>query len=205
MRIHADTAQAAPIWISFVTDKSDLRREAIRARDLIVPGADDAERAADLFFEAVKPTPDKTVALYWPKGREFDTSALIDRLLKADVPCALPVMRPGTRVMKFARWKEEDSLIPGPFNVMQPADDERTMWVDPDIVVVPLLAFDRKGNRLGYGGGHYDATLGFLRENKNIIAIGLGFSQQAVLYNLPVEDHDQKLDGIVTQDRVRFF
>ncbi len=187
------------------TDKEILRREALRHRDLIVPEADDAEKAAALFFDAIAPAPGQSVALYWPKGREFDTSALLERLLAEGFTCALPVMQPGSLVMKFAVWKEGQELIAGPFGVMQPANNEKTHWIEPDLVIVPLLAFDRRGNRLGYGGGHYDATLGHLRQKKDIIAIGLAYALQAVLYKLPIEAHDQKLNNVITPAQVHTF
>ena len=63
---------------------------------------------------------------------------------------------------------------------------------------MPLLAFDRRGHRLGYGEGYYDATLADLRARKKVIAVGLAYAQQAILFNLPAEDHDQPLDWIIT-------
>ena len=70
---------------------------------------------------------------------------------------------------------------------------------------MPMLAFDRPGNRLGHGGGYYDTTLRALREKKKITAVGVAYAQQAVLFSLPVEDHDEKLDWIITEQNTHRF
>ena len=75
----------------------------------------------------------------------------------------------------------------------------------PDILLIPFLSFDRYGYRLGQGGGYYDATLAHLREEKDILAIGMGYAQQAVLFKLPAEDHDQKMDMVITPQNVHDF
>lgn len=182
--------------------KETLRREAIRHRDRMVPGGEDAEAACALFFEAVAPAAGQIVALYWPKGREFDTSPIIERLLAEGVACALPVVAKGDPEMKFVRFDETVPLAEGPFGIMQPVSGER---VEPDVVVVPLLAFDRKGYRLGYGGGYYDRALRALRERKDVLAVGLAYAEQAVLFNLPVEEHDEKLDRVITPQKAHCF
>lgn len=182
--------------------KETLRLEAIRHRDRIDPGSEDADEAAVLFFENVKPRKGQVVALYWAKGKEFDCGALTERLLKEGFVCCLPVVQKDSRVLKFARWDESVTLVEGPFGVMQPGGDK---WLEPDIVVVPLLAFDRHGYRLGYGGGYYDATLQDLRKRKKVTAVGMGYAQQAVLFNLPREEHDQKMDWIITTQKAQSF
>jgi 5-formyltetrahydrofolate cyclo-ligase len=106
----------------------------------------------------------------------------------------------------FAFWKDDMELKRGgEHDVLEPVVNDSTRWLDPDIVIVPLLAFDRRGYRLGQGGGHYDATLEKLRAKKKIIAVGLAYAQQACLFNLPVEDHDQKLDWVITPQGAHSF
>ncbi|MCB9991832.1 MAG: 5-formyltetrahydrofolate cyclo-ligase [Rhodospirillales bacterium] len=166
---------------------------------------EDPDEACALFFDAVKPQPEQIVSLYWPKDSEFDPGAILERLLKEGYACALPVIIPDERELKFALWAEDDPLESGPYDILQPANNENTKWVEPDIVIVPLLAFDRKGYRLGYGGGYYDTTLEVLRKKKDVLAVGVGYAQQAVIFNLPVEDHDQKLDWIITPQKARYF
>lgn len=186
--------------------KETLRYEAIRHRDRIhVFRNEDPEAVCALFFDAVKPQPGQVIAAYWPKEKEFDPGSILERALREGYACALPVMKKGEKVLSFARWQDGDALEFGPFNVQQPVAGEKTEWAEPDIVIVPLLAFDRKGHRLGYGGGYYDATLRALRQKKPITAVGVGFAQQAVIFNLPVEDHDEKLDWVITPQNAHFF
>lgn len=185
--------------------KDSIRHEALLHRDRIDPREESAEDACENFLNSIKPEPGQTIALYWPKGREFDTIPLLHELLTRGLTCALPVIEKGSRILKFAAWKEGDPLAEGPFGVMQPVVDEKTVWIDPDIFVIPYLAFDRHGHRLGYGGGYYDATLKHYREKKKILSVGYGYGQQAVLFNLPTEGHDEKLDWIITPQKVMRF
>jgi 5-formyltetrahydrofolate cyclo-ligase len=185
--------------------KDVIRHEAQRYRDRIDPASENADDAADIFFDAIKPRQDQTVALTWSKGREFDTKPLIEKLLIAEIICCLPVMQKDSKILNFARWDESIPLVEGAFGVMQPIVNETTQWLDPNIVVVPLLAFDRKGHRIGYGGGYYDATLRDLRAKKIITAVGYCYAQQAVLFNLPADDTDERLDFVVTPKGANHF
>ncbi len=182
-----------------------MRREAKRHRDRIDLVDGDGDAAADLFMETMALRADQIVALYWPKGREFDTLPLMERLLTAGVTCALPVVVKDEWLLRFVAWNDGDALVDGPYGLKQPPVDENTAFVEPDIFVVPLLAFDRRGNRLGYGGGYYDETLRHYRAMKDVTAVGYGYAEQAVLFNLPAEDHDQKLDVMITPRGVQRF
>lgn len=187
--------------------KETLRAEAIRHRNMINPTVDDEnpEKACELFFEYIKPQKGQVISLYWPMGREFDTRPLIDTLLNEGFTCALPVVLPDTLELGFVRWNETIALVPGPMKSSQPEINEDTEWVEPDIIGTPLLAFDRKGHRIGYGGGYYDATIGALRNRKDVLAVGVAYAKQAVIFNLPVEDHDQRLDWIITPQKAHCF
>lgn len=186
-----------------MVDKASIRHEALLHRDRIDPREESAEEACRLFFEALTPTPGAVIAAYWPKGREFDTIPLIHEALTRGYPCALPVMQGGDeRVLKFARWAEDAPLTPGPFGIMQPVMDAQTELVDPDIIAVPCLAFDWRGYRLGYGKGFYDATLAYYRAaGRQMTAVGYAYGRQAVLFNLPIDKHDQRLDWIITPQK----
>jgi len=182
--------------------KRTLREQAVLHRDRLDRNSENMEEAVDRFFREIKPQKGQIVAGYWPKGTEFDARYILDDLLKKDFLCALPVTEKSSKLMKFARWNDGDELEEGLFGIKQP---KNKVWVEPDIVLVPFLAFDRKGYRLGYGGGYYDVTLEYLRKQKSIMAVGVGYAQQAVLFTLPVEEHDQRLDWIITpQDAHRF-
>lgn len=176
-------------------DKHSLRAEAARHRDFIDPAEDHPEDAVAHFLEAVNPQKGQIVAGYWPKGREFDCRPIMDEVMKLGCQCALPVVEKDSRILKFAAWADGQPLQKGAFGIMEPQEKN---FVKPDILIVPVLAFDRHGYRLGYGGGYYDATLASLREHKEIVAAGTAYGQQAVLFNLPVEEHDQRMDWIIT-------
>lgn len=187
-------------------DKESLRKEAALHRARIVRGAEDGARACAHFFEALAPGPEKIVAAYWPRGTEFSPLDILHELLRRGNICALPAMRGGgERVLDFIVWSDGAPLVEGSFGLLEPRRDEGARIAAPDIVLVPLLAFDRKGYRLGYGKGCYDATLSVLRETKPVLAVGLAFAEQAVLFNLPREPHDVPLDWIVTPQGARFF
>ncbi|MGB4056585.1 MAG: 5-formyltetrahydrofolate cyclo-ligase [Alphaproteobacteria bacterium] len=180
------------------SSKQHLRLEARRHRARMDIRGEDPVVAADLFFKSINPSKGQVVAAYWPTGSEFDSRPLIERLLEAGIECALPMTQKDMRALRFAKWDDAMTLQKGAHNVMEPIADETTVWLEPDIIIVPLLAFDRRGYRLGQGGGHYDATLAAMRLKKKIVAVGLGYSQQACLFNLPVEAHDEKLDWVIT-------
>jgi 5-formyltetrahydrofolate cyclo-ligase len=182
--------------------KAELREQARIHRDHLPPDISAPEDAANAFHKAITVAPGQVVAGYWPKGKEFDVRYILDDLLKAGVQCALPVVSKETRVMLFADWNASTAMVTGAYDIMEP---ETKNFVEPDIVLVPMLAFDRKGHRLGYGGGYYDATIADLRSRKSIIAVGVGYAEQAVLFNLPTDDHDQKLDMIITPRSVHDF
>lgn len=188
-----------------MSEKETIRKEAIRHRERIDAFSEDLDNISTLFFDKISPEQNKIVGLYWAKGREFDPAGILEELLKQDISCALPVIQKDNRVLSFARWDESIDLKRGPMGVMQPEVNDKTQWVEPDILIVPMLAFDRHGHRIGYGGGYYDATIHELRKKKDVIAVGVAYSQQAVLFNLPREPHDEKLDWIITTQEARHF
>lgn len=110
-------------------------------------------------------------------------------------PVGVPVITGANQPLRFSRWTPEGAMIAGPFGAKIPETDD---FFDPEIVIVPLLAFTRKGDRLGYGGGFYDRTLEQLRARRATLAIGFAFAGQEV-DALPLEPTDQPLDLIVTE------
>lgn len=110
-------------------------------------------------------------------------------------PVGVPVIEAAAQPLKFAGWSPEAAMVPGVFGALIPAEPE---FFEPEIVIVPLLAFDLSGGRLGYGGGFYDRTLEMLRARRPTMAIGFAFAGQQV-DDLPLEDTDQRLDLIVTE------
>lgn len=137
------------------------------------------------------------VSGYWPLADELDPRPCMDRLARLGHPLALPRVRGRGRPLAFHAWRPGDELFAGPFGVMEPSPDAPV--VSPRILLVPLLAFDRQGRRLGYGAGYYDMVLRDLRARDPApIAIGMAFADQEV-EEVPAGPRDQTLDAVATE------
>ena len=145
---------------------------------------------------------DHAIAGYWPMREEIDPLPLLDRLAQRGHALALPVVTVRDAPLTFRRWTSGDALEAGAFGTRHPATTAAT--VVPTVVLVPLLAFDDAGHRLGYGGGHYDRTLQQLRSEGVVIAVGLAYEAQGV-HELPVHEADQRLDWVVTEQAAHRF
>ena len=133
------------------------------------------------------------VAGYYPVRSEFDCLPLLKRLATQGWTLALPVIV-GAAPLQFREWTFGAALEPGPFSIPEPSEAPLAV---PNVLLVPLLAFDRHGARLGYGGGHYDRTFAALRAQGEIAAIGLAFDTQEVA-QVPLCPYDERLDWILT-------
>jgi 5-formyltetrahydrofolate cyclo-ligase len=118
------------------------------------------------------------------------------RLADAGVRLALPVAFERDQPLDFRAYDLGDRLEPDAYNIAAPTSAAPV--VRPDLVITPLLAFDRKGGRMGQGGGHYDRTLALLRAEGPVFVLGLAYAGQEVA-DIPLEDHDQRLDAILTE------
>ncbi|MCI5060800.1 MAG: 5-formyltetrahydrofolate cyclo-ligase [Alphaproteobacteria bacterium] len=180
--------------------KQTYREQARLHRDRLAVTQSDYEQVIDVFFDYFNPPENAAIATYWPVGKEFDCRYLLDECLSRSHVCALPVIENGSRLLKFHAWNHDCEMKENALGILEPQNTEE---VTPDYIIAPLLAFDQKGNRLGQGGGYYDATLAHLREGgEEVQFIGIGYAEQAVLFNLPVEEHDQKLDYMLTPNEV---
>jgi len=110
----------------------------------------------------------------------------------------VPVIIGAGQPLKFRTWEPDCVMVKGDFGALIP---EAGDWIEPEILIVPLVAFDRKGGRLGYGGGFYDRTLEMLRAKRATLAIGFAYAGQEA-DDLPLEATDQPLDMIVTENGV---
>lgn len=183
--------------------KQTLRDALITKRKMLVRDTGAPEAAAARFMTSgLLPAGACVVAAYVATGSEMDTAPLLARLRAAGHDVALPVGVDAAQPLLFRRAAADAAQgvdihgIPAP-RVSQPV-------VDPDLVVVPLLGFDRRGNRLGRGGGHYDRTLAALRLARPRRIIGLAFDGQKIEDCL-AEDHDERLDAVVSERRVYLF
>lgn len=179
---------------AMTSDKMVLRAQMRALRRNLSEATPDAARSlAD--HPAALPT-GAEVALYRAMGSEMDVEPLARTLLRQGRRLSLPVVVRRDEAMIFRRWTPDDPLEPDMAGCPAPLPLAET--VVPDLVIVPLLAFDDTGARLGQGGGHYDRTLAQLRRNTEVLAIGLAYAGQR-LDRLPIEAHDQALDGILTE------
>ncbi len=158
------------------------------------PGA--GIRAADHFLSAVPVPRGAAVSGYWPIDEEFDVLPLLRRLARAGHPCCLPVVARKHSPLVFRAWQPGDALRSASFGLTEPAADAPV--VSPTLLLVPLLAFDSQGFRLGYGGGYYDRSLEALRAAGPVSAVGMAFSEQQV-ESVPHTETDQRLDWVVTE------
>ena len=136
------------------------------------------------------------VSAFHPFRSEIDTRPLLGRLAGEGWTTALPVVMGAGKPLLFRRWLPGEPLVKDAMGIEIP--NPAMPEVEPDVLIIPLLAFDRKGYRLGYGGGFYDRTLAALRAKKKIVAIGVGYSAQEV-ETVPHESYDQKLDFVMTE------
>jgi 5-formyltetrahydrofolate cyclo-ligase len=188
---------------SISADKSTLRATALAARDAL----SSEHRAAAAQAIAVRGLPIEimpgaVVAGYSPIRSEIDPTPLMRKLAAQDVQLALPAIIAGDQPLKFRAWSPSDRLRRGRLGILEPAPDAAE--IIPDILLVPLAAFDRLGHRIGYGAGHYDRTLAQLRKLKAITAIGVAFATQEV-EAVPALLHDVALDYVLTETQLLDF
>ncbi len=137
------------------------------------------------------------LAGYMAMRTEIDPAAAMAEAA-AHGPVGVPVIMAAGQPLEFRIWEPDCPMVPGTFGAMIPESGE---WMTPEIVIVPLVAFDKRGGRLGYGGGFYDRTLEGLRKRGSVLAIGFAYAAQED-DNLPLEQTDQVLDMIVTEQGV---
>ncbi len=165
-------------------------------REVAADRPDAAVHAARLMIDQLGAVDGKVIALYAPVRHELDTAPLAEGLRAGGARLALPVIAEENSPLAFRAWSADVALIPGTHAIPIPPVSEPT--VSPDIVVVPLVAFDRKGHRIGYGAGYYDRTLEALRRERDILAIGYAYGAQEV-DAVPAEPLDQPVNMIVTE------
>jgi len=140
--------------------------------------------------------PGEAVSGFWPMGDELDIKPLLADLHAMGCVCALPVVGTRAEPLSFRRWRPGDTLVRAGFGTHEPAPGAEP--VTPALLLVPLLAFDDAGWRLGYGAGYYDRTLRSLRAQAPARAVGVAFEGQRI-EAVPHTERDERLDWIVTE------
>ena len=185
--------------MSSAPSKGDLRIAALARRD----GLSDEHRAAAAQAVAKRGLPIEIkrgtiVSGYSPSRGEIDPVPLMKNLAAHGVQLALPAVTARGKSLVFRAWSPNDRLMLGSLGILEPSPAAAELV--PDVMLVPLAAFDRAGHRIGYGAGHYDVTLAHLRKAKAIAAIGLVFVVQEIKA-VPMQPHDVALDYVLTEEQ----
>ncbi len=185
--------------MSATPSKGDLRIAALARRDAL----SDERRAAAAEALAKRGMPlaikpGAVVAGYSPIRSEIDPAPLMRTLAAQGVQLALPAVTARGKSLIFRAWSPNDRLMLGPLGILEPSPAAAELF--PDIMLVPLAAFDRSGHRIGYGAGHYDSTLAHLRKAKAVAAVGVAFAVQEIP-EVPAAAHDVRLDVVLTEQR----
>jgi len=181
--------------------KEAIRKQALERRAALRSQVPELSRALALnFIERVPIPKGAVVSAYFAIGDEADPAPLIELLRARGHRIVLPRVAGRGKPLNFHLYEEGTQLVPGGFGLSEPARD----WplLDPDVLAVPLLAFDTQGYRIGYGAGFYDRTLQRLRASRSIVAASYCFSIQE-FDAVPHDDNDQRLDWIITEKSAR--
>ena len=189
--------------------KIKLRRIAINSRLDLAKSAGPriGTLLIKLFFDQFVIKPEEIISGYWPIGSEIDLKPLMYEIDRLNNNCFLPVVRGLDEILYFHKWQPSDELIKSDLGILEPPVS-KPIGI-PNMMLVPLLAFDIHGYRIGYGGGFYDRTIQNLRseskkKNQKFIAIGIGYAGQKV-DSVPHDNLDQRMDWIMTEEEVLKF
>jgi 5-formyltetrahydrofolate cyclo-ligase len=189
--------------MSETRSKATLRAAALAARDALSSkhraAAAETIAARGLPFEI---GPGTIVAGYSPIRSEIDPQPLMRKLASQGARLALPAVTARGQSLIFRAWSPGDRLMLGALGIPEPSPAAAELV--PDVMLVPLAAFDRLGHRIGYGAGHYDFTFSHLRKTKPLLGVGLAFSAQEI-EAIPALSHDVALDYVLTETKVLDF
>ncbi|WP_374431667.1 5-formyltetrahydrofolate cyclo-ligase [Tabrizicola sp.] len=155
-------------------------------------------QAAEILADFLAPHRGKVLSGYMPMRSEIDP---LPAMAVHQGPVGVPVIVAKAAPLRFREWSPGCRMVEGTFKALVP---EEGAWLEPEVVIVPMLAFDARGYRLGYGGGFYDRTLELLRARGPVLAVGFAFSAQEMA-EVPIDQFDQRLDAVVTEKGVTVF
>jgi 5-formyltetrahydrofolate cyclo-ligase len=182
------------------SDKAILRRDALARRDALP--AIERQQAAEIIAAREFPVaiaPGAIASGFMPLKSEINPIPLLRKLAGAGARLALPVVAGKGLPLIMRAWTFGAPLASGVWGIREPKPDAPA--VEPDILIVPLLAFDRAGHRIGYGAGYYDMTIAALRAKKPVTAIGIAFAAQEI-DAVPITPRDARLDLVLTEREV---
>lgn len=176
--------------------KAAARTEAFARRKALFAAGQG--QAAEILADFLAAHAGKALAGYMPMRTEIDP---LPAMAAHRGPVGVPVILANATPLKFREWTPGTKMVEGAFKALIP---EAGAWVEPEVLIVPLLAWDARGYRLGYGGGFYDRTLQGLRSRGKVLAVGFAFAGQEVA-EVPIDGFDQRLDAMVTEKSVTLF
>ena len=181
--------------------KKIMRRDAEFRRQKLARNAGEfvPQRLLENFTETWNPPSWAVISAFWPFKSELDIRLLIHHLSGIGYSIALPEVTKKCDPLLFRKWTKDIKLVKDNYGVLCLPDNAKIVL--PDWLLVPLLAVDKAGFRLGYGGGFYDLTLAKLRKEKKIFAIGVAYDDQ-IVEKVPRDQHDSRLDAILTERQV---
>ncbi|HET9689505.1 MAG TPA: 5-formyltetrahydrofolate cyclo-ligase [Pseudolabrys sp.] len=180
--------------------KARIRQEVLALRDALPP----AVRAAAAESIAARPFPIRTepgvvTSGFSPMKSEINPVPLMRKLADNGARLALPVIAGRGKALIMRAWNFGDPLVSGQWGIREPAGEAPE--VAPDILLVPLAAFDRTGHRIGYGAGYFDMTINALRSKKRVTAVGIAFAAQEIP-SVPITERDARLDLVLTEREI---
>lgn len=180
--------------------KVELRQAALARRDALPADARaaGAQVIAERKFPVAVPA-GAIVSGFSPMKSEINPVPLMRKLADVGAKLALPVVAGRGKPLIMRAWAFGDAMASGVWGIREPKADARQ--VEPDILLVPLAAFDRRGHRIGYGAGYYDMTINRLRAMKKVVAIGLAFAAQEIPA-VPATERDARLDLVLTEHEI---
>jgi 5-formyltetrahydrofolate cyclo-ligase len=184
--------------LSLQEQKRFLRAEA-RNRGRIDESGEAPRKLMDNFLRNIRLEKGAIIASYSAVHDEMDVMVLNERLSAKGYPIALPVITGKGKPLIFRIFQEGDRLLANPLGILEPTS--AAQGVEPDVLLIPLVAFDRRRSRLGYGGGYYDRTIKKLRARKPVLTLGIAYACQEIA-EIPVGPNDVPLDKIITETDV---
>ena len=170
--------------------KAAARKQAFAARKLAFAAGQG--QAGAILADYLAPYRGLALAGYMAMRTEADP---IEAMRAHQGPVCVPVIIGKGQPLRFRQWSPGCEMVTGDFGALIPAEGA---WIEPEVLIVPLVGFDARGYRLGYGGGFYDRSLEGLRARRGAVAVGFGFAAQQ-LAEVPIDDYDQRLDAMVTE------
>ena len=177
-------------------DKAEARKAAFAARKAAFAAGQG--QAAELLADYLAAYRGRAMGGYMAMRTEIDPLAA---MAAHQGPVCVPVIVANGQPLKFREWSPGCRMEMGAFGAEIPAEGA---WIEPEVLIVPLVGFDARGYRLGYGGGFYDRTLQMLRTKRPTVAVGFAFAAQE-MPEVPIDEFDQRLDAMVTEAGGRIF